>query len=592
MSHNDAEKVKERIDIVQYVQRFTPDLKRAGRHYKACCPFHSEKTPSFTVNPATQTWHCYGACAEGGDVLAFAQKRNNWTFGEAIQALAKEAGIELTPPSREQVAKDAQSAKLLGLMTTATEFYQAQLQANTPQSALVRRYLEQTRGLSAETVQAWQLGYAPDGWQTLTPALLELGYAETDLIALGLSAKSDKNAKLYDVFRNRLMIPIRDDRGRVVGFGARILKKGDTPKYLNSPQSVVFDKSALLFGLDKAKSAIREQSEVVIVEGYMDVIQAHQAGFQNVVAQMGTALTEAQISRVKRYTNRVIVALDADSAGQTATRKSVDVIRKQEVDVAVLTIPQGKDPDDLIRHAPEAWANAVKEAPLLMHWLIDYETSTLPTAPSTVQIKALVNRLAPNWSEGLERAVWLKNIALRLNLREDALEGIVTASVTVPKGNKPNVDAPITDLEGAFLASILNDVILCAWTTRQFNKLANGSGNNGLKEFGLHPVHPYDFEHPKAKVIMHAFIGALSQDEQDFIEYVLERVPDARVALQNSACTENVKDLVTLGIRLRLRYLERKIPEVAIEGNKPYLKCLLMAKALLQKTLKHGVTVD
>ena len=291
--------IKARIDIVSYVQRFVPTLKKAGRNHKACCPFHNEKTPSFVVNPVRQTWHCFGACAEGGDLFTFAQKLHGWDFKEALRELAAEAGVELQRQSPAQKSRSDQLDKLRGIASSAAEFFQAALRRDS--AAGIRSYLRDQRGLTDETIQAFQIGYAPDSWDFMLRALRELGHSDDEIVEVGLAVRNE-NGRVYDRFRNRLIIPIRDERGRVVGFGGRAMNPNDNAKYINSPQSAIFDKSRLLFGLDAARSAIRDSATVVIVEGYMDVIQAHQAGYANVVAQMGTAMTEPQIVWWRRVT--------------------------------------------------------------------------------------------------------------------------------------------------------------------------------------------------------------------------------------------------------------------------------------------------
>src|SRR5690606_14190397 len=254
------------------------------------------------------------------------------------------------------------------------------------------------RGLSEETIMRFQIGYAPPGWHTLQEMLTGMGYSEDDLVNAGVAIRNEQG-QVYDRFRNRLMIPIRDERGRVVGFGARALAAEDNPKYLNSPQSPLFDKSRILFGLDLAARAIRDTETAVIVEGYLDAIQAHQAGYQNVVAQMGTALTEMQLKLIApKWAKRIIMALDSDVAGQNATRRSVEVARETlhadyggrlSVDIRILALPGAKDPDDLIREAPESWAALVDGAMPVADFLIAAETAALSEDASPQEIEAI-----------------------------------------------------------------------------------------------------------------------------------------------------------------------------------------------------------
>lgn len=397
-----TDEIKTRIDIVNYVQRFVPSLKKAGRNYKACCPFHNEKTPSFVVNPERQTWHCFGACAEGGDLFTFAQKMNGWDFKEALHELGQEAGVRIREQTAEQKSRHDYLERLRGLLTTAAEHYHSRLLHQEARATLL--YARDQRGLTADTIKDFQIGYAPDRWDELLTMLRGLGYSEDEIIEAGLATRAD-SGQVYDRFRHRLMIPIRDERGRAVGFGGRALRPQDHPKYINSPQTPLFNKSRLLFGLDSGKRAIRDTETVVIVEGYLDVLQAHQAGYCNVVAQMGTAMTEAQVRQVApRYAQKIIIALDADEAGQNAARRSLEVARQTlakdfagrlKVDVRVLRIPAGKDPDDFLRESPAAWNALVDGAQSVADFVIDMETADLPPKPSLQELQSAANRVLP-----------------------------------------------------------------------------------------------------------------------------------------------------------------------------------------------------
>jgi DNA primase len=399
-----AEDIKSRLDIVAYIQQTVP-LKKSGRTYKAPCPFHSEKTPSFVVNAETQTWRCFGACAEGGDIFSFAMKRNGWSFSEALEALGALAGVEVKKQSPQQKQREDHLARLRGLLGTAAQIYHKHLvEAPSPDAEQVLGYALDRRGLTEDTLRTFEIGYAPRGWRNMLDELINLGYDEALILEAGVAIRNEQG-RVYDRFRNRLMIPIRDERGRVIGFGARALDPNDNPKYLNSPQTPVFDKSQVLFGLDAAKSAIRETETAVIVEGYMDAIQAHQAGFSNVVAQMGTAMTEHQIRLIApRYARKIVLALDADAAGQNATRRSLETARqtlaqdyggKFAVEFRILQIPDAKDPDDLIRESPEKWRDLVDVALPVATYVIQQEVRSLPSQPTAQDIEGLSRRILP-----------------------------------------------------------------------------------------------------------------------------------------------------------------------------------------------------
>jgi len=448
------ERVKDQLDIVSYIQTYMPSLKKAGRTYKACCPFHTEKSPSFVVNPETQQWRCYGSCATGGDLFSFAMKFNNWTFAEALQELAKIANVELKPQSPQQKQQQEADERLIGLLKTAAEMFHQNLFAATPEAQETLRYVREKRGFSDETIQHFQIGYAPQGWQWLHDTLSKIGYDEKDLLETGLISRNDAG-NTYDRFRHRLMIPIRDERGRVRGFGARALNPDDTPKYLNSPQSSLFDKSHTLFGLDRAKRGIQDMGYAVIVEGYMDAIQAHQAGYTNVVAQMGTALTEAQLQLlVPRNTQKIILALDADAAGQNATRRSLEVARQTlqadyagrlTADIRILHIDDAKDPDDVLRETPEKWADYVVQAKPVADFLIDMEMATLDAKATIQEKESVARRLLPllNASEdNLYKRDNIQKLAMRLRIDERDLMGWIAQIQRDEAPPRPNKMQP------------------------------------------------------------------------------------------------------------------------------------------------------
>jgi DNA primase len=444
-----TDEIKARIDIVDLVSESVP-LKKAGRNYKAPCPFHQERTPSFVVFPETQTWRCFGACNEGGDVFNFVMKQNGWEFKEALEHLAERAGVELHPQTPEQAQAQAQTDRLLGLLDETAQFFNRQLN-EAPEAEIAQDYVTR-RALSAETVAAFQLGYAPDGWQHAINHLTDLGYAVNDIVAGGVAIRND-SGRVYDRFRHRLVIPIRDGRGRTIGFGARALRDEDNPKYLNSPQGELFDKSHTLFGLDLARREIRESETAIIVEGYMDVMQAHQAGFRNVVAQMGTALTDPQLKSLRKYADRLILALDADEAGVRATMRGLDVAReglsdsgqaifggdgsmwrasRMGIDMRVIVVTEGKDPDDLIRENPDEWRRLVREAEPVSDFVIRMGMADLDPARATVFEKEKVaQRLLPLLTateSDLHREANVQKLALKLHLSERRLMEIAAES--------------------------------------------------------------------------------------------------------------------------------------------------------------------
>lgn len=403
--------VKSRLDIVDVVSSYVPELKKSGRTFKAPCPFHNERTPSFVVDPERQTWHCFGACSTGGDVLEFVRRREGLDFKEALRLCAERAGVELRPPTQREVQQREQYERLLQANEAAAVFFASHLRG--ADAAEARAYCDR-RGLDDATIETWQLGYAPDDWRTLTDHLLARGFSEDDAVEAGLAIRSE-NGRVYDRFRNRLVFPTRDARKRLIGFGARALRPEDEPKYLNTPQTPLFDKSGNLYGLDRANDAIRRGDRAVVVEGYMDVIAAHAFGFTEVVASNGTAITEKQMDLLKRYTHNVVLALDADNAGSAATLRGVEVaagvadrrtsvslgygglISYQEVldaDIRVVALPAGEDPDSLVRRDAEQFRALLDSAKPVLDHLFEVVTSSVDNLDARGRSKA-VEQLVP-----------------------------------------------------------------------------------------------------------------------------------------------------------------------------------------------------
>jgi len=349
--------VKQRLDIVELVSEYVT-LQKAGRNFKGLCPFHSEKHPSFFVFPEQQSWHCFGACGTGGDIFSFIMKKEGVDFGQALRLLAQRGGITLSPREASSKVEDEKKEKLFQVNEAATEYYY-HLLSSTKAGETTRDYLAK-RKITTETIEEFRLGFSPDAWEALKNYLLGKGYTEKELAEVGLIIEKEEGGS-YDRFRNRLMFPICDIQGRVAGFGARALDDS-LPKYINSPQTPIFDKSSILYGVDKAKSVIRKKNLVVIVEGYMDVLTAHQHDWQNVVASMGTSLTEKQVEGIKRLTNNITLALDADLAGEEATLRGEAILAYSNAEANVILLPAGKDPDEVIGEDPALWQKLVEQA--------------------------------------------------------------------------------------------------------------------------------------------------------------------------------------------------------------------------------------
>lgn len=447
------DEIKGRVDIVDLVGGYI-QLLRAGRNFRALCPFHSERTPSFYVSPERQSWHCFGACGIGGDIFSFVMKQENVEFPEALRILATRAGISLEERRRPKEQDEREERLLVANEAAAGYFHNTLLHERAAQPA--RAYLTE-RGLDLETQQAFQLGYGPESWDALKTHLMERGFSEEELLAAGLLVEGE-HGRPYDRFRGRLMFPIRNERGRVVGFGARALAESDGAKYINTPQTPMFDKGGLLYALDRAKEAIRREGRATVVEGYMDVIAAHQHGITNVVASMGTALTERQIKTLQRFKCTILLALDADEAGIEATLRALqeaetagviragatavhpsalgedefsqrvrewsrDALKRAATNFYIVPL-SGKDPDEMIRKDRGAWETAIANAKPFTDHIFDTVVARKDLS-RTDQRAELLRELLPVVrliEEPVYRAHYIQRLARLARVGEDVLQ--------------------------------------------------------------------------------------------------------------------------------------------------------------------------
>ena len=451
--------VKQRLDIVQVVSEYTK-LQKSGRNYRALCPFHSEKNPSFFVFPERQSWHCFGACGTGGDIFSFTMKKEGVDFAQALHLLANKAGVSLVAPATpEKQTQNKEREKLFEVNEATAEYYH-HLLLNTSVGEIARNYLTR-RGLLPETIKNFQLGFAPEGWDTLKQYLKDKGYEEAELLAAGLLVeREDKNN--YDRFRNRLMFPIRDIQGKILGFGARALDDS-LPKYLNSPKTPVFDKSSSLYGIDRAKTAIRQKDQAVIVEGYIDVLTAHQHGYYNVVASMGTAMTERQLAIIKKLTRNLILALDADAAGEEAVARSGEIVDQmlalppldyclmgddfyenydkiRGFEVKVFVLPQGKDPDEVIKEDASQWQKLIADAKPMIDFIFGTGIAKVDVR-SAKDKSAFVEKQLPLLSkikDPIRQAHYIERLARLLNIDDRDVADTLRRFQAIEKRRKTN----------------------------------------------------------------------------------------------------------------------------------------------------------
>ncbi|UCC63784.1 MAG: DNA primase [Anaerolineae bacterium] len=535
------DEVKQRLDIVEVVSAYVP-LKKAGRNYKGLCPFHSEKTPSFVVFPESQNWHCFGACGTGGDVFTFIQKRENIDFGEALRILAQKAGVELRPRTEQESAEEEQRKKLRQINELAARYFHTLLlDEGEPRAKVARTYLNQ-RELDAETVRKFQLGYALEGWRALSDYLIGRGYGRDDLLAVGLILERDDGG-YYDRFRGRLMIPIRDERGRVVGFGGRTLDPEGVPKYLNSPQTLLFDKSGTLYGLDVAKGAIRAAGCALIVEGYMDVLQAHQHGVANIVAQMGTALTEAQLKLLSRFTRSFVLALDPDTAGNQATLRGLAVARETlarrtmpvptargriryeshlDAQLSIMTLPEGQDPDDIIRTNPALWQQLVARAEPVVDYYFRVVTADLDLNSAQGKAEA-VRRLATiirEIGDPVERTHYTQKLARLVRMDENDL----TRQIGSGWRRRPPASRPSSSATALSKPSIFTLEEYCLSRLLRHPHLLT-SVDALLQEAGEPPLRAKDFGQPGLRELFTLMRQAYDEDQAFEAEVFRPKIP-------------------------------------------------------------------
>ncbi len=418
-SQSTIAEIKDRLQVADVLSSYIP-LKKAGANFKAPCPFHHDQTPSLMVSASKQIWHCFG-CGEGGDIFTFVMKHENVDFAEALKLLADRAGVELPKFNKEDTKEDLYRKRLIEINELAAKYYNKVLEQSS-QAQKARAYL-QNRGLSKETIEQWGIGFAPEGYHYLEEFLLKRNFTKKELLDAGVSSKG-QSGELYDRFFKRITFPIKNYSGEVVGFTARLLDDDKkAAKYLNSPDSIIYSKSHVIFGLYSSKQAIRKEDFTVVVEGNMDVITAHQAGFKNVVASSGTAFTFEQLKVLSRLSKNLKFAFDADQAGATATRRALDAALQLGFTVYIVKLEDAKDPDELIKRDPKKFAAALEKAPLYLDYFFEKSFATFD--PKSIESKKkVVAELIPllqNISDPLELSHFSKQLAQRLSVPESTV---------------------------------------------------------------------------------------------------------------------------------------------------------------------------
>ncbi len=414
------DEIKSRLDIVEVISGYIK-LQKAGANFRAPCPFHSEKSPSFFVSPARQIWHCFG-CSSGGNMFDFVMKIEGVEFGDALRTLARKAGVEL---KRQDPKLTTEKQRLGEIAELACKFFEKQLEASREGKEVMSYLLG--RGMKEETIKKWRLGYSPDLWAGLSDFLVGRSYKREEIEKAGLCLKSEKSGNYYDRFRGRIMFPIFDFGSQVVGFGGRVFKHESRPdgqkeaKYMNTPNTLIYDKSRILYGLQTAGAEIRKKNFAVLVEGYVDAIMAQQAGFENTVASSGTALTPWQLKILKRHSENLFTAFDMDSAGDTATKRSIGLAQEMGFNIKVVVMPEDMDPADAVLKDPKIWQDSVEKARTIHDFYFEntfakFDKNSLEGKKEISKILLPIIKRIPN---KIEQSLWVKDLSEGVGVREE-----------------------------------------------------------------------------------------------------------------------------------------------------------------------------
>ncbi len=445
---DNVQEIKNRLNIIDIVGEYV-ELKKAGRTYKACCPFHKEKTPSFTVSEEKQLFYCFG-CGVGGDMFKFIEMQEKVDFSEAMQILADKAGVTLEK-NQTGVKKELKD-KLREITDEAATFFEQKLKENKE----AQNYFD-GRGMEPETISKFRLGYAPDEFHTLHTFLEKKGYSPKEILQSGVASSKDVNGEIYDRFRGRIIFPITSAQGSFVAFGGRIMDKGE-PKYLNSSESPLYKKSSILFGLSQARQSFREKGYAVLVEGYFDVITSHQAGFENTVAPCGTALTEDQVREIRRFTKKIVFAFDADQAGQKATARAIMLAQPLEVELYVAQIPSGKDPDEFIRKNPEKWAEIISHPVPAWEFLkkkaLDFYGRSATDKRKIVQVLSEYLNSTPS---PVERETYINDLSREIGVGSQTINSELKTKKPSQKTENTKPQKPKHNLEQHILGFVMNN---------------------------------------------------------------------------------------------------------------------------------------
>ncbi len=583
-----VEEIKQRLDIVDLINEYV-QLRPAGTSFKAKCPFHNEKTPSFMVSRDRGTWHCFG-CGRGGDMFSFVQEIESMDFPETLRLLAKRAGVQLKDFDPQA---QTQKTRMLDLMRWVSRYYQEVLRKSS-EASVARDYLKQ-RGLTPDTIEDFGIGYAPAQWDATFQALRKKGFSDDDIFQAGLTIKKDRGAGFYDRFRGRIMFPVADLHGTVVGFSGRILDvtvdpHGPPPaKYINSPQTIVYNKSGVLYGLDKAKQAIKKSDRAVLVEGQMDCVTSHQAGMTNVVASSGTALTAEQVGLIKRFSSNIVLSFDRDAAGAQAALRGVDQALIAQMNVFIVRLPAGKDPDELIRHDAPAWTAAITGAQPYLDYMFDEAVQNRDLS-KVQEKKAVAKFLLPILSkvaDPVEQAHYLQRLGELVHVEPAALRRSLP-SERRPANSRKNQPAAVAAapvmvdrwraISERLLACLIRQPSLIGLVETRFKP--EYLVGDDLERLYKTLVIWYSQDHFSQPSDLSRLATALDPDQQERLT-VLTLLGDKELATETSAVLE--QDVLTMTVDLQRHALTEELRHIEVDlrqleqrsGSGPELSAVL-----------------
>jgi DNA primase len=563
---NQIEEVKNRLDIVEVIGNYIK-LQKCGANYRARCPFHSEKKASFFISPARQIWHCFG-CGLGGDTFKFIMQIEGMEFGDALRMLAQKTGVQLKSVKPEL---RAERTRLYEICELASKFFEKQL-GESKAGQLAKKYLLD-RGIKEESIKKWRVGYAPSISRALTDFLISNRYKTEEIKKAGLMVKSERG-DYFDRFRSRIIFPVSDLNSQIVGFGGRIFgekAKKEIAKYVNTPNTFLYDKSRTLYGLDKAKVEIRRGKSCILVEGYTDCILAHQAGHQNTVATSGTALTPSQLRILKRYSENLVTAFDMDIAGDTATKRGIDLAQNMDFNIKVITMPEGKDPADVISKDSQLWQKLIQEARSILDFYFETTLSRFNKEKSEDKreiskvllpiIKRIPNRITQShWIQRLARELKVKPEDIEEELRKTKLE-ISFVEDTKPEGVSSSPKPRRQKIEERLLSLIFQKPELHQLISENDLILLSVQTSALVSKFKKCFQSEEDFKNSQVK--FSEFQKSLSKEEIDFInplilraeieEECLEVEPpqEAKICLEEIRCSELKNELTEISQQIK-----------------------------------------